>query len=314
MLVVATAVAHESPVDAQQSTSQPTVCRDSRGRFASCGGGGDWFDAVPSLRVPSISLNLGRVIPSVSVGSPVKWGFKVPFSYTPRVKFMKFQVYFDPDFDYFTSKPGWITLAAFKAVGNQATVKSQNRAGSQKYRVYSPEGGGYESYTSATSKKTLKGTPTTGVFTIVPNPIANNQSAIFSVQISDTTAPRIVYILTRPTCDGSAPWISKVGLGPGWNVLAKSSVIINNSSAVVELQKSLYPSWVIVRQESGYYTYPENFDPSPTLGTTDAGMWSYSKILGLADDARCFAAVAPATGNKQMWISNQVQVSVKAQS
>ena len=38
--------------------SRTSVCRDSRGRFASCGSVSDWVDFVPSLRIPSISTLL----------------------------------------------------------------------------------------------------------------------------------------------------------------------------------------------------------------------------------------------------------------
>ena len=295
---------------------RPQVCRDSRGRFASCGSSySDWVDIVPRLRVPSISVNLGRIIPSVSIGSPVKWGFKVPYSYTPRVKFMKFQVYFNPDFDYFLTKAGWITLATFKAAGNQATVKSQNRAGSQKYRVYSPSGGGYESFTSPTTKKTSKGVTTTGTLTIDPSTMYEGQIPRFSVQLTDKTAPRRVYLLTRQTCDGALPWKSKSGPGSGWNIVGQNLNQSADNSRFTEIAKTTNGGWSAssLEQESsyGYASYFSNsLSVAPVTGITNQGDWSYSSQLNLADNGRCFAAIVPGTGKYKMWVSGPVQVAV----
>ena len=312
-----TAPALQSPV-VRGVHINPDVCRDSKGRFASCGSSfGGWFDAVPRLRIPSISINLGRIIPSVSIGSPVRWGFKVPFSYTPRIKFMKFQVYFDPDFDYFTNKAGWITLAAFKAVGNQATVKSQTRPGTQKYRVYGPSGGGYESFTSPTSKKTGKGLVTEGTFTVSPNPIFEDQSTTFSVQLTDKTTARNIYLLTQPSCDGTAPWISKVGPGSGWNVVGRVSDATTPDSRFTEIFKNDERVWEIKsrdpysgRDSRGRFIGYTGSSVEPIVGVTSEGAWSHMSELRLSDNGRCFAAIAPASGKYKMWVSQPVKVVV----
>ena len=286
------------------------LCRDSKGRFASCG----IVDVVPKLRVPSISINLGRVIPSVSVGSPVRWGFKVPFSYTPRIRFMKFQVYFNPDFDFFDTNAKWVTLAAFKAISGQAQVTSQQRAGSQEYRVYGPEGGGYAQWTSPTTAKKTKGVPTTGTFEVTPNPVYVDNEATFTVRLSDTATTRRVYFLTSSSCSGTSPWIAGKGLGEGWSVLGESSreSDVDESDAesslpyMTTISKYDFSEWVasksfpIVTWES----------VKPVTGQTSKGLLSFAMRSSLFDSGRCLAAVAPAVGNREMWVSSPVSLKV----
>lgn len=305
--LIALAASQHTTADAQKPQPQsPSQCRDSRGRYASCGAS-DWFDAVPSLRIPSISINLGRIIPSVSIGSPIKWGFKVPISYTPRVKFMKFQVYFDPDFDYFTANKGWVSIAAFKAAGNMATTKVESRAGSHKYRVISPTGGGFDSYISPSTRKKTKAIPTTGTFSVNPNPVIEDQKIKLEVQLDDRKTARQIFLLSKSTCDQSEPWLRGSGPANSWKVLGQFNSANRFDSDHVEIRRLSADEW-IVDDDSSEWNLAQNV--RPISGITSQGQWSFSTALQANDNGRCFVAIAPASGNRSIWVSKPTTIAV----
>jgi len=292
--------------------SRTSVCRDSRGRFASCGSASDWFDFVPSLRVPSISINLGRIIPSVSLGSPIKWGFKVPFSYTPRVKFMKFQVYFNPDFDYFNSKATWLTLATLKAVGNTAQVKSEQRAGTHKYRVYAPEGGGFESWTSRTSKTKVKGVATKGTLFIDPSETYEDENITLKVVLENKKTVRDVYFLTSSICPSGSPWKNGVGPATGWDVVGAgflSSTISTTKPWLMPATKTGGSTWAVTPATDWHGGV---IDKGVLVkGTTTGGEFSWTFRSAVSDNKRCYAAFVPGKGSLRPWTSNVVTSMVK---
>jgi hypothetical protein len=224
---------------------------------------------------------------------------------------MKFQVYFDPDFDYFLRRAAWTTLATMAAVGNTAQAKIQQRAGASKYRVQSPKGGEYAAWTSKASVIRVKGKRTTGILTVAPASVFEEDSVQLSVKLADKKTSRSIYLLTSDTCDGAPPWIEGRGPSSGWKVVGEFS---NGLSQETSLQNSGRSFVQLERTASGAWNYGEtNLDlglAEPIKGQTVAGEWSRSLQIAAADNGRCFAAIAPAQGLHYAWISNVVKVSV----
>jgi hypothetical protein len=307
--------AHSGGLDSSgcHGGSQPYHCHggssDSGSDSLGSGWDSDWVDVVPRLRIPNISINLGRIIPSVSIGSPVRWGFKVPYSFTPRIRFMKFQVYFDPDFDYFVRKAGWITLAAMKAVGDNAEVQSEMRAGTHKYRVQSPQGGGFASWTSDTSVERVKGIRTKGILTLTPSSIFEEEQVNLNVKLENTRGSRDIHLLTAPSCTDSTPWRGGRGPAPGWEVVS----IARNLTTEQHRERFGRDFVVSNRTSTGAWRANGYTDASqlfPVQGRTFRGEWTFTTQLAASDNNRCFAAVAPATGPNSIWVSNIVRAGV----
>jgi hypothetical protein len=224
---------------------------------------------------------------------------------------MKFQVYFDPDFDYFLRRAAWTTLATMAAVGNTAQAKIQQRAGASEYRVRSPKGGEYAAWTSKTSVIRVKGKRTTGTLTVTPASVYEEDSVQLSVKLADTSTSRSIYLLTSDSCSDTSPWIEGLGPSAGWNVVGEFSNGLSQETSIQESGRSFVP---LERTSAGTWNYGGTNRGlglgEPINGQTVAGEWSRSLQLAAADNGRCFAAIAPAKGLQYPWVSNVVRVSV----
>jgi hypothetical protein len=222
-------------------------------------------------------------------------------------------VVFNPDFDFFESRAKWISLAAFRAVRGQAQVTSQQRTGSQKYRVYGPEGGGFAEWASSTTVKRLKGVPTVGEFEIMPNPVYTENGIELKVRLDDVRTRRNIYFLTSSTCTGTLPWIAGKGPGPGWSVLGE--VTEKPTGYVTEIapvprMKSMstddLTDWI--KSKGLPYTYANS--GKVVTGATDGGVLGLKLTPTIYDAGRCLVAVAPAVGTKNLWVSQPLKLDV----
>jgi hypothetical protein len=225
---------------------------------------------------------------------------------------MKFQVYFNPDFDYFNSKATWLTLATLKAVGNTAQVKSEQRAGNHKYRVYAPEGGGFESWTSSTSKTKVKGVATKGTLYIDPSETYEDENITLKVVLENKKTVRDVYFLTSSICPNGSPWKNGVGPATGWDVVGAgflSSTISTTKPWLMPATKTGGSTWVVT---PGTVWHGGIIDKGVLVkGTTTGGEFSWTFRSAVSDNKRCYSAFVPGKGSLRPWTSNIVTSMVK---